>query len=104
MESFRHLTGRTAVFNMHIRTNNGGSAIHRTQIYLETSQYELLGSRARREGKSMAALIREILDEYLGGKASAGRRDPLHRAIGIGKADGSPVAENHQDFLYSERN
>jgi len=83
--------------------NDGGLAIRRTQIYLEDSQYELLRSRARREGKSMAAVIREILDEYLGGKASMSRRDPLRHAIGIGKGDGAAVAENYQDYLYGDK-
>lgn len=83
--------------------NDGGCAIHRTQIYLESSQYEILKSRARREGKSMAAVIREILDEYLGGKSSMRRPDPLRRAIGIGKGDGAAVAENYQDFLYGDK-
>ncbi len=82
---------------------DGGSTIHRTQIYLENSQYELLRSRARREGKSMAALIREVLDGYLSGKASRGGQDPLRRAIGIGKGDGAAVAENYEDFLYGDQ-
>ncbi len=77
---------------------------HRTQIYLEQGQYELLRSRARREGKSLASLIREALDEYLGGKGSRGRQDPLCMVIGIGKGDGSAVAENFEDYLYGERN
>lgn len=78
-------------------------AIHRTQIYLEKTQYQLLQARARREGRSMAALIRNILDEHLTGKASNPRQDPLRRAIGMGKGDGSAVAENCDDFLYGDK-
>jgi hypothetical protein len=48
----------------------------------------------------MAALIREILDAYLGGRALTARRDPLHRVIGIGEGDGAAVAENYEDYLY----
>ena len=51
----------------------------------------------------MAAVIREILDQHLCGKASTARRDPLHRVIGIGEGDGSAVAENSEDFLYGEQ-
>ena len=51
----------------------------------------------------MAAVVREILDEHLSGKASSTGLDPLHRAIGIGKGDGAAVAENYKDFLYGER-
>ena len=83
--------------------NTGGADIHRTQVYLENSQYELLRSRAWREGKSMAAVIREILDVHLSGKAATARRDPLHSAVGIGEGDGSAVAENYEDFLYGEK-
>jgi hypothetical protein len=77
--------------------------LHRTQIYLEPNQYELLRSRARRESKSLAAVIRNILDASLGGSATTPVRDPLRAVIGIGKGDGSAVAENYEDFLYGEK-
>ncbi|MBP1595960.1 MAG: hypothetical protein H6Q05_1337 [Acidobacteria bacterium] len=51
----------------------------------------------------MAALIREVLDEFLSGKATRGHQDPLRRAIGIGRGDGTAVAENYEDFLYGEK-
>jgi len=84
-------------------SHDGASAVHRTQIYLERSQYEILRARARKEGKSLAAVIREILDEHLSGRGLGARRDPLHRVIGIGEGDGSAVAENCEDFLYGEK-
>lgn len=76
--------------------------MHRTQIYLEQSQYELLKSRARREGKSLAAIIRDILDAHLVGARRRSDHDPLRRVIGIGEGDGSAVAENYEDILYGE--
>jgi len=36
-------------------------AMHRTQVLLEDEQYQVLSSRARLEGRSMAALVREVL-------------------------------------------
>ncbi len=76
--------------------------MHRTQIYLDEGQYQLLRARARRQGKSLAAIIREIIDEYLDtGKRAKG--DPLAAVIGIGEGDGSAVAENYEDYLYGER-
>ena len=39
--------------------------MHRTQIYLEDSQYRLLKEKARRQGTSLAAVIRLILEEHL---------------------------------------
>ena len=76
--------------------------MHRTQIYLEDSHHQALRTRARREGKSMAALIREILDEHFGLGTRSGVKDPLEGVIGIGAGDGSAVAENHEDYLYGE--
>ena len=77
--------------------------MHRTQIYLEDSQYRALQARARREGKSMAALIREIIDEHMGASGAAAAVDPLKGLIGIGQGDGSAVAENYEDYLYGEQ-
>jgi len=75
--------------------------MHRTQIYLEDSMYQLIRSRARQEGKTLAALIRELLGEALGGSRS--ESDPLADVIGIAKGDGSAVAENHADYLYGDK-
>ena len=77
--------------------------VHRTQIYLEQGQYELLRARARREGKSLAAVIRDSVDAYIGGAAAKAAPDPLQRVIGIGKGDGMAVAENYEDFLYGAK-
>lgn len=78
--------------------------MHRTQIYLDQTQYEMLRSRSRREGKSLAAVIREALDAHFGDPAARGAHDPFLKVIGIGKGDGAAVAENYQDYLYGEKN
>ena len=75
-------------------------SMHRTQIYLEEAHYQLLQSRARREGKSMAAVIRGMLDAHLGRGTKS--RDAFSQVIGIGKGDGSAVAENYENYLYAE--
>ncbi len=74
--------------------------MHRTQIYLEDSHYEILRARATREGKSLAAVIREILDDHLAGKGNRRGRDRFAEVIGIGEGDGASVAENYEDYLY----
>lgn len=76
--------------------------MHRTQIYLEDGQYEMLRAQARREGKSLAAVIREILSEYLGGGQRRPSTDDFNAVIGIGEGDGSRVAENYEDYLYGD--
>ena len=52
----------------------------------------------------MAELIRAVLDEYLSGRSYGSGEDPLQKAIGIGKGDGSAVAEHCEEFLYGEKN
>lgn len=76
--------------------------MHRTQVYLEESQYQLLRSLARRKGKSLAAVLRDILDAYLQAPVGTAFQDPFRRVIGIGKGDGSAVAEDYEDYLYGE--
>jgi plasmid stability protein len=78
------------------------TTMRRTQIYLDEGQHEMLQSRARREGKSLAAIIRDILDAYLCGSRMPVAADPFRRVIGIGKGDGSAVAQNYEDYLYGE--
>ena len=75
--------------------------MHRTQVYLEDGQYQVLRTRARREGRTLASLIREIIDRHIEGKALG--EDPFDAAIGIGKGDGSAVAENHAEYLYGDK-
>lgn len=77
--------------------------MHRTQVYLEETQYKTLRGRARREGKTLAAVIREILGAHLSGACTSDEADPFDAVIGIAKGDGSAVAENHADYLYGKR-
>ena len=77
--------------------------MHRTQVYLESSQYEMIKARARREGNTLAQVIRESVEAYLQPVRMRSMEDPLHKIIGIGKGDGSAVAENYEDFLYGEK-
>lgn len=74
--------------------------MHRTQLYLEEFHYQALRSQARQEGKSMAAVLREILDAYFGIGGGAPRDDPFDRVVGIGDGDGAAVAEAVDDHLY----
>jgi hypothetical protein len=77
----------------------------RTQIYLEEEHYRALRERARKRGTSLAAVLREILDEGLKIKTAnaAPEKDPLDDVIGLAKGTGDAVAENVSDFLYGKR-
>ncbi len=75
--------------------------MHRTQIYLADDQYDRLRTRARRQGRTLAAVIREILDEHLAqAGTNPGAADPFDQVIGIATGDGQAVAENVADYLY----
>ena len=71
--------------------------MHRTQISLEEWQYEALRAQAEREGRSLAALIREILTERL----KPGARSRLGEIEGV--AEGPPdLGRNHDRYLYGD--
>ena len=73
--------------------------MYRTQISLEREQYRRLRREARREGISLSALIRRLVDEHF--NAGAARAiDPLEAVAGIGSGTGAPVGREHNRYLY----
>lgn len=68
--------------------------MHRAQIIIEDWQYETLKSMARREGMSISALVRRILDRSLG----HGRRS-LVSIRGIAHAPDLSGRE-HDEIIY----
>lgn len=75
--------------------------MHRTQILLEDRQYRLLRERARRQGVSMAGLIRAILDRELSGPPG-GQESGLWEIVGIDEGDASAVSERTDRYLYGK--
>ena len=73
--------------------------MHRTQIMLEEHQYHALLQEARRENKSMGALVRELLDQGLQTVAARSREWTLREAKGIFSSPESEGRE-HDDYLY----
>lgn len=73
----------------------------RTQISFEEEQYEALQQRARREGVSMAAFVREAV----GDKLQEGReeRERIKRRalsmVGMFRGTGENVSEDHDRYL-----
>ena len=74
--------------------------MHRTQISLETSQYEWLLAESRRRGVSLSALIRQMVAER--SVATRRTRDPLAAISGIAAGTGDPVGREHNRFLYGK--
>lgn len=54
----------------------------RTQIYLTERQRKALDARRRREGKTLAAVVRDAIDAYLGTPATADAQRILDASFG----------------------
>ncbi|MBI2891895.1 MAG: CopG family transcriptional regulator [Nitrospirae bacterium] len=74
------------------------------QVYLPRDLASKIRRRARKEGKTVAQIVREGLRLYLNRSARDEVREafaPLDRLVGAFKDDGSGVAENHDQVLGS---
>jgi plasmid stability protein len=78
--------------------------MHRTQIILDDAQYVALREKARRTGKSMGQLIRELLAQQSESEARPhrGKASGLAKMSGILKDPGFG-GEDHDDVLYGGR-
>ncbi|MBI5195794.1 MAG: hypothetical protein HZA10_05695 [Nitrospirae bacterium] len=79
------------------------TAKHRTQISLEDWQYQILLEMSKKEKKSLSCIIREFLSEKFSKQVVKTKKDSVWNIIGIGSGDGSPVAREHDQFLYAKR-
>ena len=75
--------------------------MHRTQIQLEERQYRFLKARAKHKGKSLSALIRELVDEEMH-QETAGN-DPLLDILGMAEGPKGATARQHDRYLYGSR-
>jgi len=57
-------------------------ATTRTQIFLTKKQREAVDSRRKREGKTLAAVIRDAVDAYIAAGVSSDRQAILDRTFG----------------------
>lgn len=77
-----------------------GTDKHRTQISLETWQYETLIEVSRKTKKSLAAILRDLIAEKFADDQISQAKDPIMGIIGLGSGDGKAVARNHDTILY----
>lgn len=79
--------------------------MHRLQISLDEDQYEFLRSEAFITGQSMAALLRDLLDEVIIRRRDEMLQDdPIWQAIGVAQEVDGPtdVSSNVDRYLYGE--
>jgi len=55
----------------------------RTQVYLTKEQRQKLDSRRRRERKTLAAVVRDAIDAYVGKEKPADLRKTLEQTFGV---------------------
>ena len=73
----------------------------RTQVYFSEEQHRALRHAARREGVSMTAFLRRIVERELVGKAAqpAYSKDAIMAFIGLGSAEPGDTSERHDKAL-----
>ena len=79
--------------------------MNRLQISLTQTQYEFLKSEAFVSGRSMAAVLRDILDETIRQRQQEIlANDPIWQAIGVAEEVDGPtdVSANVDKYLYGE--
>ena len=76
---------------------------HRTQISLEDWQYQMLLEISKKTKKSLSGTIRDLISEKFSKQPERRSKDALLKIIGIGAGDGSPVAREHDRYLYGKR-
>lgn len=77
--------------------------VHRTQLHLDEGRYQYLAVQAKAQGKSIAQVVRDLIDADCKRRGSRRRKDPLDNIIGMFSGDGSAVAENVDDYLYGDK-
>lgn len=74
--------------------------MHRTQVLLEENQYQALRARARRDGKSMGQLVRELVEAGLSApERKPRRRSRLRESKAMFRAP-NVRGRDHDDHLY----
>jgi hypothetical protein len=73
----------------------------RTQVYLSEEQHRALRQAARREGISMTALLRRMVERDLLGKLRSQdyAKDAVMAFIGLGSAEPGDTSERHDEAL-----
>ena len=79
--------------------------MHRLQISLSETQYEFLKSEAFVSGQSMAAVLRDLLDEIINiRQQDILQNDPIWQVIGVAEEVEGPtdISANVDRYLYGE--
>ena len=76
-------------------------ALTRTQISLSEPQRRFLQRRARQQGKSMAEVLRSLIDREMETPPSL-EDDPFFGIIGMVRGNGTVTSENLDEHIYKK--
>lgn len=73
----------------------------RTQVYFSEEQHRALRRAAKREGISMTALLRRMIERELLGRAAKPdySKDAIMAFVGLGSAEPADISERHDEAL-----
>ena len=73
----------------------------RTQVYFSEEQHRALRQAAIREGISMTALLRRMVERELGRRLASEdyAKDAVTALVGLGRSGRSDISENHDEAL-----
>jgi hypothetical protein len=73
----------------------------RTQVYFSEEQHSALRRAARREGVSMTAFLRRMVERELVGRATKPDydKDAIMAIVGLGSARPDDISERHDEAL-----
>ncbi len=75
--------------------------MRRTQITIDEETYAGIRERAHREGRSIAAVVRELLRRALGNGAGKRPRRARWTCAGVGHSGHGRLSEDHDEALAS---
>lgn len=75
--------------------------VHRTQLYLQELQYQYLLQRARSEHKSIASIVRDLIDKLIH-SATNKERDSIYKIVGLGHSGKKEAAIHHDKYIYKK--
>ena len=82
---------------------DGGAKMRRTQLTLDSAQFEFLQEESRKTGKCIPDLLREWIDDRMKISALSLDKDPLWGMVAVGASGSSHGSEEHDRILSQER-
>ncbi len=78
--------------------------MRRANIVLDDIHYEYLKHRSVQLGKSMSAVLRDLIEHDSLKEAKNSRRDPIHSIVAIARSrKGRSPGQRHDELLYRKQ-